>query len=177
MCHFITLIVPTGDVAALAAIMAKHGRSAMPIDNPSIRKVLRGDECQYLTTRAHCDCGTVLSIQRDTAEETGKKLTDDEARMRRKGWSEAKIARAMDDRRKAEAKPKAAGPDSFDLWEAALLDVRASLKLPYAGLFVRSYSGALYSEVFEASRREVRGVPVDGRTLATIKEDEVTIFC
>lgn len=174
MCHFITLIVATGDVAALTEIMAKHGRAAMPIDNPSIRKVLRDGECQYLTTRAHCDCGTVLSAHRDTAEETDKTLADDEARMRRKGWSEAKIARAMDDRRKAEAKPKAAGPDSFDLWEAVLLDVQTGLKLPYAGLFVRSYSGAVDSELFKASRREVRG---GGCALATIKEDEVTIFC
>jgi hypothetical protein len=61
MCHFITLVAPTADAAAVLAVMKRHGRAADPIDNPSIRKVLRSDEQQYVTTSGHCDCGTALA--------------------------------------------------------------------------------------------------------------------
>lgn len=176
MCHFITMIVPTDDLAAVSAVMKRHGREARPIDNPSVRKVLRPGEHQYVTTSGHCDCGTVLSARGETAEPPEKQLADEEARLRRKGWSNAKIARAIEGRRKAEAKPKSAKLDSFDLWETVLGDLRAELKLPYVGLFIRFYSGAIDSEVFDASRRETpRGAPSRG-FLAAMKEDEITIF-
>jgi hypothetical protein len=51
MCLFITLVAPTDAVEAVRAAMARHGRGADPIDNPSVRKVLREGERQYLTTR------------------------------------------------------------------------------------------------------------------------------
>ena len=96
--------------------------------------------------------------------------------MRRKGWSEAKIARAIEDRRKADAKPSSGGSDSLELWNAALHDLRDELKLPYVGLFVRLYSGAIASEAFSASRREVPKNVSWQDALATIGHDEVTIF-
>ncbi|MCJ8159556.1 hypothetical protein [Sphingomonas sp. LaA6.9] len=175
MCHFVTLIAPTDDVAAVRAVMERHGRAADPIDNPSIRKVLRDSERQYLTTRGHCDCGTVLAPRHDTPEAFEEKLAKEAARMRRKGWSGAKIARAIEDRRKADAKPGGGGSDSLELWIAALHDLRDELKLPYAGLFVRFYSGAIDTEAFSASRREVtKGVPWQ-EALASLEQDEVTI--
>jgi hypothetical protein len=176
MCHFITLIAPTDDAAAVASIMERHGRAAKPMDNPSINKVLRNGERQYLTTRGHCDCGTALAPRHQTLEAFEEKLAKEAARMRRKGWSEAKIARAIDDRRKADAKPDGGGSDSLELWNAALRDLREELKLPYAGLLVRFYSGAIATEAFTASRREVpKGVPWQ-EALASLEHDEVTIL-
>jgi hypothetical protein len=176
MCHFITLIAPTDDAIAVRAVMEQHGRAAQPIDNPSVRKVLRDGERQYLTTRGHCDCGTALAPHHDTQEAFEEKLVKEEARMRRKGWSDAKIARAIEDRRKADAKPSGGGSDSLELWNAALHDLKEQLKLPYAGLFVRFYSGAIATEAFNASRREVpKGVPWQD-ALASLEHDEVTIL-
>ncbi|NEX94533.1 hypothetical protein [Caulobacter sp. 17J65-9] len=83
MCHFITLIAPTADADAIRAVMARHGRKAHPVDNPSVRKVLRGGERQYLTTGAQCDCGTVLGAPRETPEAAEQKLADEAARLRR----------------------------------------------------------------------------------------------
>jgi len=176
MCHYITLIAPTDDIAAICAIMERHGRAAAPIDNPSIRKVLRAGECQLLTTRRQCDCGTVLGVRPDPPEAYEDKLAKEEARMRRKGWSEAKIARAIEDHRKADARPGRGGPDSLELWDAVLHDLREELKLPYVGLFVRMYSGAISTEAFSASRREVpKSVPWRDAFIS-LEEDEVTIF-
>jgi hypothetical protein len=98
--------------------------------------------------------------------------------MRRKGWSETKIARAIEDRLKADARPRHGGgdPDSIELWNAALLELCEGLKLPYAGLFVRFYSGEIATEAFSASRRDVpTNVPwLDA--LGSIELDQVTIF-
>ena len=176
MCHFVTLIVPTGDIDAVGAVMGRHGRVAEPIDNPSIRKALREGEHQYLTARGHCDCGTVLAPRHDTPEAFEEKLAREAARMTRKGWSKAKVARAMEDRRKSNARPSGGGSDSLELWSAVLRDLAHELKLPYVGLFVRLYSGAIATEMFKASRREVPKGGVWRDALASLEHDEVTIL-
>ncbi|WP_374412981.1 hypothetical protein [Novosphingobium colocasiae] len=176
VCHFITLVAPTDDAKAVAAVMERHGRAATPIDNPSVRKVLRVGEHQYLTTRGHCDCGTVLAPRHDTPEAFEAKLAKEMVRMKRKGWSDAKIARAIEDRRKADEKPSGGGSDSLELWNAALHELRHQLKLPYVGLFVRFYSGAIATESFIASRREMREGLEWQHALASLEHDEVTIF-
>lgn len=148
----------------------------MPVDNPSIRKVLGEGEHQYLTTRGLCDCGTVLAPRYHAPEAFEEKLAKEESRMRRKGWSQTKVARAMEDRRKADARPSGGGPDSLELWNAVLRDLTNELKLPYVGLFVRLYSDAIATEVFSASRREVsKAVPWQD-ALASLENAEVTIL-
>jgi hypothetical protein len=178
MCYFVTLIVPTDDTGAIRVVMERHGRAATAMDNSSLRKVLLEGEHQYLTTRAHCDCGTVLAPRRSTPETLEEALAHKALRMRRRGWSETKIARAMADRRKAEAKPARGdpGPDSFDLWDAVLRDLGDALKLPHVGLFVRMYSGTIATEAFSASRRQVPMNIHRREALGSIALDEVTIF-
>ncbi len=176
MCHFVTLIAPTENADAVRAVMERHGRAARPIDNPSIRKVLRDGEHQYLTTSGHCDCGTVLAPRHDTPEAFEDKLVKEAARMKRKGWSEAKIARAIEDRRKADDRSSGGGSDSLELWNAALHDLGKELKLPYAGLFVRLYLGAIATEIFSASRRQVQKSEQWQDALGSMNHDEVTIF-
>jgi hypothetical protein len=176
MCHFVTLIAPTGDADAVRAVMERHGRAAKPIDNPSIRKVLREGERQYLATPGHCDCGTALAPRHESREAFEEKLARFSGRMKRRGWPPAKIARAIEDRRKADARPAGGGSDSLELWHAALRDLGEALKLPYAGLFVRFYSGAITTDEFPASRRQVSRSEPWQDALGSIEHDEVTIF-
>jgi len=177
MCHFITLIASSDDDDAIRMVMQRHGRAANPMDNPSIRKVLHGDERQYATTPGHCDCGTVLASQPDSPQAFAEKLAAEASRLRRKGWSEAKIARLIKDRRKADARPRPnhGATDSLALWNAILCDLK-ELKLPHAGFLVRYYSGAVSSETFTASRRELSADCDWHQALASLAEDEVTIF-
>ena len=177
MCHFITLIVPTDNVEAVRAVMDRHGRAATAIDNPSLQSVLREGEHQFLTTRGHCDCGTILAPRHDTAEAMEERFAKDVSRWKRKGWSETKIARAIDDQRKADARPKgSAGGDSLELWNSVLHDLGDELDLPYAGLFVRFYSGDIAADEFKPTRREVPKSAPRQNWLGSIEHDEVTIF-
>jgi hypothetical protein len=172
----VTLIAPPADPESVAAILDRHGRSAAPIDNPSVRRVLLAGEWQYLTTRGHCDCGTALAPRHlESAEDFERRLAERASKLARKGWSPGKIARALDDRRRAGSRPDGGGVDSLELWASVIADLKA-IRLPYVGLFVRFYSGTIADEVFAASRRDVpASVPVL-EALASLQHDEVTLF-
>ncbi|MGF7147676.1 hypothetical protein FHS96_001285 [Sphingomonas zeicaulis] len=176
MCRFITLIVPSAEADAVRGMMEQHGRTAAPLDNPSVRRVLREGERQYLTTRRHCDCGTVLAQRYDSAQAAEEKIARDIHRWKRKGWSDAKIARAIEDQRRADARPSGGDVDSIELWNAILADLGKALHLPYAGLFLRFYSSAISTEVFDATRREIRKDMSRLEALGSMRHDEVTIF-
>ena len=105
-----------------------------------------------------------------------EKIAKEATRLKRRGWSEAKIERAISDRRKADARPGGGGSDSLELWNAVLNDLRQELKLPYVGLLVRLYSGAIATEVFNASRRQVSRTEEWQDALGSMEHDEVTIF-
>lgn len=174
MCHYISLIVPGAATDALAAVLAPHGRVAIPIENPSLRRILRDDERAYLTKRGDCDCGTVLAGRERREGEDG--FAREAARLKRKGWSDAKIARAIEDIRKADARPRRRATDSVDLWDGILGDLKRRIDTPYAGLFVRFYAEAVDTESFEAVRREVPLELPRREALGSIVTDELTIF-
>lgn len=176
MCLFIILILPTQDTVAVQTVMQRHGRAATPVDNPSIRKVLRDGERQYVSTRGHCDCGTVLATFRERHGTVDQMIAKEADRLRRKGWSETKIARALEDRRRADAKPRRGGSDSLELWDTVLGNLKDDLKLPYAGLIIRDYAGAIETESFTAFRRDVSADMSWHEALASLQQDEVTIF-
>lgn len=176
MCHFVTLIAPTHDALALSAIMARHRRAAHPVNNASVAKVLRDGERQFITTSGHCDCGTVLATGYHSPEALEERLAKETARLKRKGWSDTKIVRAIEDQRKAGSRPKGRNIDSLELWTAVLRDLRDDLRLPHAGLFVGLYSGGIEAEMFDASRREISHETEWQDALRSLKEGEVTII-
>lgn len=171
MCHFITLVASTADVDGLRRFMTSHGRAATPVDNPSVAKVLRPGERQYLTTRRQCDCDTVLAARDVEMVDHADMAT----RLRRKGWSEAKIARAVADQRKAEDRPDSR-PDSLELWAGVLQGAMDELGLARVGLLVHLYEGRVADEAFALTRRAARkDVPLLDE-LATMKLDQLTVF-
>lgn len=176
MCDFITLIVPTDDTKALIKALRRHGRKATPIDNPSVRAVLKSNEFQYLTAKGHCDCGTVLGYGNEIPDNKEDRLKKKFKRLKRKGWTETKIRRAIDDQKKVRAKQDNSGPDSFEFWSNLLRDVKQDLKLPYVGLFVSFYSGAVATENIETSRLNVPKNTEMLSALENMKSDEVTMF-
>lgn len=173
MCHFITLVVPTDDVDALRSVMVRFGRDARPIDNPSVAKALTGGERQFLTNRRGCDCGTVLAV--DHAHGGGDGQEREAARLARKSWSKAKIERALEARKRADARPTK-GPDTLELWADILSRLQSEMKLAHAGLLVHAYSGGLEDEAFSVARRDVPPGMDVMEGLQALRADEVTVF-
>lgn len=155
--------------------MERHGRAARLMKNPSIGRQLLAGEHQVLTTRDHCDCGTVLACGSPT-ERLEARLAREAVRLARKGWTESKIARAIADQRRADTRPRRAGPDRFELWNAILHDLIEDIGLPYVGLFVGNYTGAINVEEFAVVRRDMpRGEPwLD--MLTQLRKGELAIF-
>ncbi|MGF6418731.1 hypothetical protein ABH900_002214 [Stenotrophomonas sp. AN71] len=90
MCTFITLFLPTSfPHVEAAAIMERSGRRLFAQASPSLQAAV-GCGWQPWLSAGHCDCGTALASACAEPEWKG-----DAERWRRKGWSEAKIARAL----------------------------------------------------------------------------------
>lgn len=158
MCYFITLVVSGSDQATINSIAARHGRRARVIRNPSVARVLAANEDQFLSTVGHCDCGTVLasrSVQDVHSRE------QDAAKLARKGWSQTKIERWLDDREKAhgrvETRREANASDSIALWCDLVRDLISAPGVAAAGLLLHFYSGDVEDEVF-APKRETVGL-------------------
>lgn len=166
MCHFITLVAATSDIAALDARMRAHGRRALPTHNPSVEVALKPGELQYLTTKT-CDCGTVFAPKLHR-----KEPTDRLDALRRKGWSEAKIGRAMNAAIAAAEKKPFESLDSVEGWREILLDLLHGMKLSSVGILVHAYEGSVETECFDVSRVEVR-TNMLGEALMNLGEDRL----
>ena len=166
MCHFITLVAATADVAALDARMREHGRRALTSQSQSVEAVLKPGEHQYLTTTKF-DCGTVFAPTLSL-----KRPTDRIAVLRRKGWSEAKIGRATAAAADAAEKKSFEPLDSVELWRKILTDLLHGMKLKSAGILVHAYEGSIAAEQFDVSRTEVRADRL-GEVLMNLGEDHL----
>jgi hypothetical protein len=162
MCHFVTAILPaSSDVECVRELARKRGFSWEPIENPSVARLLRPGETYYFTTRGMCDCGTSIgsrsrihfgSIEPDYERERKK--------LRKMGWSQAKLDRWLADRKSAHAKRLAAldargDPGEsharrwLDLLQAALTTRTASS----IGLLLHFYKGGVETESIPVSKR------------------------
>jgi hypothetical protein len=115
MCTFVLAVLPKSvDVTALDAVARRFGRCISPFANGAdeIGPSLGTAERLFGTTPDHCDCGTALG-RAAMPRGRGFEPSHEAARMRRKGWSEARIARAV---AQAEA---ARGPGSGPAVQAA----------------------------------------------------------
>jgi hypothetical protein len=169
MCHLITLIVRGGDATAIDAFMRERGRRAAVSANPSIQRVLGPGEVQF-TTAAHCDCGTTLAPPRPSTEPGYAKQAE---KLRKQGWSEAKIERALAEKQKNATRPKQVA-DDIGFWAGVIRDLPASTGAATAGLVLHYYSGRFDSEEFAVVREEV-AVDALADRLATLREDVLLI--
>lgn len=145
MCRFITAILPAGaDTAALAAIAHRHKRARSPYAHPGLLAQLAADERGWLTTVGHCDCDTPLGRQRNSA---AREHDDAAMKWRRKGWSEAKIARALQQRDDGERrrldKQAAGGTTGLASWRALLEEALTEGSIDTFGLLIHQYTGKL----------------------------------
>ena len=170
MCTFITAVLPaSADADAVAAIFRAHGRAFIPGAMYATRAgFLAAGERAFHTTLGHCDCGTPLG--RATLSSGRDSSADMAARLRRKGWSEAKIARAVEQRAEADARPPRPGgepaPTPLAAWVALIEAVMASGATPSVGLYWENTPGAGDEPVSSAQRVRIARASLDEAILA-----------
>ncbi|WP_329847189.1 hypothetical protein [Stenotrophomonas hibiscicola] len=141
MCTFITLFLPASlSHIEAAAIMQRSGRRLFAQDSPSLQSAV-GPGWQPWLSAVHCDCGTSLAAAQAVREWNG-----DAERWRRKGWSEAKIARALAAQlARHEQDQRALSDEALDDAGQWLQRIDALLQAGAAriGLLVRDYDGSV----------------------------------
>ncbi len=141
MCTFITLFLPASlSHIEAAAIMQRSGRRLFAQDSPSLQSAV-GPGWQPWLSAVHCDCGTSLASAQAVREWNG-----DAERWRRKGWSEAKIARALAAQlARHEQDQRALRDEALDDAGQWLQRIDALLQAGAAriGLLVRDYDGSV----------------------------------
>ena len=165
MCIFITATLPPdASIEAVRAVFERHGRRLDEVENQNVLEQLPSGERYFCTTSGHCDCGTALGSTFAFAETSPR--TDDISqkilKLRRKGWSEAKIQRWVEqDRRNREQDQRARiARESYALesgeivdWVALIREIMATGQSSSVGLLVHWYSTSPEQEAVDLRER------------------------
>jgi hypothetical protein len=105
MCYYITATVPEdADLERLRPVIDTWKRGFARVTNPHVQPQLPPGDQYFCLTRGMCDCGTVLGSlsagEGDPAAADARELE----KLRRKGWSESKIARWFSERQQTQEK-------------------------------------------------------------------------
>lgn len=146
MCYFITIIVPENFLKE-KTVKTPRGLELTPMENPSIQKRILKNEVQLALTSGGCSCDLYSTPDECDAEEPSQ--PDYSKKYAKKGWSKAKIARALSSRSQAEdAKPK---DDSKKQIPDIVTDYLKEIVQKYGCVkfLVHWYSGSVETEKFD----------------------------
>src|ERR1043166_8628453 len=94
MCHLITIGV-SPDFSDLTVLFRSHDLHIAPAVNPDVRAAMPSQYTTFDVTDGGCSCSLYAGIRASsTLDESAER-----ARYARKGWSEAKITRALESKR------------------------------------------------------------------------------
>ena len=114
MCRLVTAVLPvTAPIPVLDAIARAHDRQFQRLPSPSVEGQLEAGESYFLTTLGHCDCDAPLGQSRSRGSDEGEEAR----KLARNGWSAAKVARALAQKREsAEASFQARDGEALVRW-------------------------------------------------------------
>jgi len=97
MCYYVTIGVRKRDTYLVEALGKERGGfNVTPSRNPSIARFFPAGQALYYITHGGCSCDLYATPTPTTPQEEETRSRD---RYRRKGWSDAKIARALKSKR------------------------------------------------------------------------------
>ena len=179
MCTFISLFLPASvDQAAMTRIAEAHGLTLRPQDNAAVCRQLQAGERLFLSTRGHCDCGTSVGSQARASSE--QPPGDAAAKLRYKGWSEAKIARSLAQSQEhglaRSTQSQARSVAELERWHRFLTAATARNNAPYIGVLVHDYRGPLSEDMQLKPRQSVALASVAAGFIAEIERDRPYAF-
>lgn len=186
MCHFITCLVAPGvSLLELQPLCSKYGMLFKSIDNPFVSAQLPPG--QYVrATQSVCDCGTPLGSS--YAKENQKSLAEGEsahavavAKLKKKGWSQAKIDRWQAEKETAAERSSlqraySSGAD-LNSWCQFIKAFLTASEGKALGLILHWYSGSLDDEKIQIN--SIERIPVSNeleKNLLSVREDVLYLF-
>jgi len=175
MCHFVTATLPAGvDLDAAAAVFEAHKCALAVVDNPHM--VLPAGDVYVSTTSGPCDCGTPLGSK---PEADGPPADSELQRLRKKGWSEAKIRRWQAQKSEVVARNTRNSDDRARTPEANewLALITAMLRLgPRFGLLIHWYKGGVATERLDPAKERIALADLDAERLLRLSQDVLYEF-
>jgi hypothetical protein len=147
MCYYITTAFPKAMANAILRSLPK-GLNSLPATNPAISRLLPKDYDSLAIITAMCSCDLYSSAK------PGEKDREEEAlrrKYKKKGWSENKIQRALDDHEKNMKTRREGFRDDFLNW----LTASAANSQKSLFVFVHMYRGEIEAEQLEIIREKV----------------------
>ena len=152
MCYFATMAIPgsLGD-ARVENILSSNGYGLTKID-ASNQSFIRDTEHYFWPSSGGCNCGTSLGAGENVGFDEASFREREEKRLKRKGWGKAKITRAIQQRLSRRDSGEAGR--ELSNWAQLIEDFAADRSVPYVGLLLHSYAGALTDSI-DVSRQSV----------------------
>jgi hypothetical protein len=100
MCFFITIAVPAPKAALVPDVFGRGFRTASTA-NPAVVAALPTDYAPTLVTNGHCSCDLYAAPRSETEPDLGDHLRKKYAK---RGWSDSKIARALEQAKARDSK-------------------------------------------------------------------------
>ncbi len=186
MCHFITCLVAPGvSLLELQPLCNKYGMLFKPIDNPFVSAQLPPG--QYVrASRSVCDCGTALGSL--SAKDNQKSLAEGEsahaiavAKLKKKGWSQAKIDRWQAEKETAAERSslQRANSRGADLhgWCQFIMEFLLTSDSKHLGIILHMYNGTLADEKIQIKSIEHLLLTEElEKNLLSIREDVLYLF-
>lgn len=182
MCDFITATLPhRADIDEVCAIAKSFDFPFTPIVNPHVIRQLHNGKYYFLTTRGHCDCGTVLGSSKYASEtEPPPEYSRKIKKLRKKAWSDEKVDRWLAQKRLSRKRrishDKEIRQEEYQLeaqrWLGFLESVLRSGHTTFVGLLLHCYSGQVETDRVRITRHEERRLgTVTADWLPLIEED------
>lgn len=180
MCHYITAIMSAdGNESAVRKAAESFHLRWKPLENQFVARQLRDGERYYLTANVGCNCGTLFGADATSVDGGGVDQVADKSEGIRqkglkKGWTSAKIERAIEQKRLGQKHRRAFGPDRSDLGQLKkfVTEVLSNRLASYVGLFLHYYEGPLESaEIALCERRWIRLGEFDEVVMRETPED------
>jgi hypothetical protein len=183
MCHFITgLIDKQVSLDDLNKVGNDYAITFNKCDNDFVKAQLKRNEEYSVKRTKYCDCGTQLGLATRTDTPDATRIEKREVdKLKKKGWSEAKINRWLADREKTIEKDKIRYDRivngvhlDIENWIEYLKKIFTSTKVQHFGLLLHWYKGGLENERIKLKDRiKVKVSELTPDILLNMEEDVV----
>lgn len=179
MCYYITATVPAeSNLEILRQVIKKHSFGFTSLTNSFITVQLPKGSRYYRATGSYCDCddGFGYSFHYDRTSNPND-LAKHANKLRKKGWSEAKIHRSLQERTLAHEKPRPGIQESADRWIKFLREILSVKQNPKIGLITHFYQGDIETEDFHIKTTQTLVLTdLHQETVLGLKDDVLYTF-
>jgi len=166
MCQYITLTLPKDtDLESIKPVFEKFGLTQKVIHNQFVEEQIRKKDYYISSTSNMCDCGSVIASNSKQLS-TDQRYKSDIQRMKKKGWSDTKINRWIEQKQNG-VHDKELLEDN-NRWTSFIQEITNEKQVVRVGILIHWYSLGLEEEKIEI--KEIQNIKVDAITEDTLEK-------